>query len=89
MKPSDLKWYEAYKELVGESVGIRLIFAYPDDYIALLRENESLRAANAAARESERRYGVELYRAIAAEDKLKYLHQWLNDHKIFVPNFKW
>lgn len=89
MKSDDLPYYDAYLKLIQSGEGIRVILSYPDDYIALLRENEDLRRRVRSLDEVTAKYGMELYRALAAEDKLRTLRNYLNDLGIVVPNFSW
>lgn len=74
---------------MAEEKGIRIIVAPPDDYIALLNENARLWQENLRFHEVEANYGQELFRALAAEDKLKYLRQFLHNAGIAVPGFRW
>lgn len=85
----DLPFLEEYLERMAGERGIRIITVPPDDYIALLKENARLRAENKRFHEIEGKYGQELYRALAAEDKLKALRSYLKTLGITVPGFRW
>lgn len=89
MESKDLEYYETYLRLMENAPGIRLIVQLPDEYIKLLRENERLRKENSNYHQVEAKYGMELIRAIQAEDKLKYLRNYLHNIGVVVPNFKW
>lgn len=89
MTSDDLPYLEEYIRIVSRSEVHQIAFVPPEDYISLLRENARLRAENARYNDTVRKYGEELFRAIRAEDKLKYLRQFLNDAGITVPGFRW
>ena len=89
MSPDDLPFLEEYIRIINRDNVRQIAFVPPEDYIALLRENARLRAENERYNDTVRKYGEELFRAIRAEDKLKYLRQFLLDAGITVPGFRW
>ncbi len=86
---SDLPYLEEYLQRMAGEEGIRIITVPPEDYIAILKENARLREENKRYHEIEAKYGQELFRAIHAEDKLKYLRKFLRDLGVTVPGFRW
>lgn len=89
MRSEDLEFYEQYLSLIASGEGIRVILSCPDDYIALLRENERLRQRQKDYDLIVSKWGMELTRALNAEDKLHILRQYLDDNGIIIPHFKW
>ena len=89
MHSDDLPYLEEYLQRMAGEKGLRIITAPPEDYIALLKENARLRLENQRFHEVEAKYGQELFRALAAEDKLRILRQYLHDAGIVVPGFRW
>lgn len=89
MTERDLPFYEEYLNMMSAGGGLRVYLAFPDDYIKLLKDNARLREVNASLKSVELKYGQELYRALSAEDKLKYVKRWLDAHNITIPGISW
>lgn len=89
MTPEDIPFYEQYIKLVEGERGVRLILAYPEDYISLLKEVKRLTDENNNLRNCEIKYIQEAHARMACEDKLLWLRKYCRDNDIRIPNFKW
>lgn len=86
LKADDLQLYFDY--LARSSGDLRIQLIYPEDYIELLKENLKLKDQIKDLRQTEYLYHSELQRALAAEDKLKFLQRFLKSQDIIIPHFK-